>query len=70
MWRDNTKKWDNFRLYFPPKVSAFFQMGGLFPDMWVVFQKGAGVFRRPGQNVEDLCKIGTSRTSNELKIGP
>ena len=22
--------------------------------------KGAGVFRRPGQNVEDLCKIGTS----------
>ena len=32
--------------------------------------KGAGVFRRPGQNVEDLCKIGTSRTSNELKIGP
>ena len=30
--------------------------------------KGAGVFRRPGQNVEDLCNFGTSRTSNELTL--
>ena len=35
-----------------------------------IFLKDPGVFRRPGQNVEDLCNFGTSRTSNELKIGP
>ena len=33
-----------------------------------IWAKGAGVFRRPGQNVEDLCNFGTSRTSNELTL--
>ena len=32
--------------------------------------KGAGVFGRPGQNMEDLGVFGTSRSSNELKSGP
>ena len=32
--------------------------------------KGAGVFGRPGQNMEDLCVFGTSRSSNELKSVP
>merc|ERR1711894_742202 len=32
--------------------------------------KGAGVFGRPGQNMEDLFVFGTSRSSNELKSVP
>ena len=32
--------------------------------------KGAGVFGRPGQNMEDLGVFGTSRSSNELKSVP
>ena len=32
--------------------------------------KGAEVFERPGQTMGDLCKIGTSRSSNRLKSGP
>ncbi len=34
------------------------------------FFKGAGVFGRPGQNMEDLFVFGTSRSSNELKSVP
>ena len=45
------KKWDNFRLYFPPKVSAFFLERGLFPDTWAVFpecgQKQMSLFTFP-----------------------
>ena len=32
--------------------------------------KGAGVFERPGQTMDNLCVFGTSRTSNGLKSGP
>ena len=32
--------------------------------------KGAEVFERTGQTMNDLCKIGTSRSSNRLKSGP
>ena len=32
--------------------------------------KGAGVFERPGQTMDQLCIFGTSRTSNGLKSGP
>ena len=32
--------------------------------------KAAEVFERPGQTMGDLCKIGTSRSSNRLKSGP
>ena len=32
--------------------------------------KGAGIFGRPGQNMEDLGVFGTSRSSNELKSVP
>ena len=32
--------------------------------------KGAGVFGRPGQNMEDFFVFGTSRSSNELKSVP
>ena len=32
--------------------------------------KGAGVFERPGQTMDNMCVFGTSRTSNGLKSGP
>ena len=35
---------------------------------WV--SKGAGVFERPGQTMDNLSVFGTSRTSNGLKIEP
>ena len=34
------------------------------------YNKGAGDFERPGQNMEDLCIFGTSRSSKELKSVP
>ena len=33
-------------------------------------RKGAGVFERPGQTIDNLSVFGTSRTSNGLKIEP
>ena len=39
-------------------------------QMYKSIYKGAGVFGRPGQNMEDLCVFGTSRSSNELKSVP
>ena len=36
----------------------------------IFLMKGAGVFGRPGQNMEDLFVFGTSRSSNELKSVP
>ena len=47
------------------KTYIFPHPGGLFEHI-----KGAGVFGRPGQNMEDLFVFGTSRSSNELKSVP
>ena len=44
-------------------------LGQLF-DTFAFVSKGAGVFERPGQTMDNLSVFGTSRTSNGLKIEP